>query len=270
LTTTTSDPRIVHVNMKIERARVHLADLRTKVSQFAQSSPVQIGTTHHPESRRLLYQVTAVRQVPWEIALIAGDAIQNLMSALDHLAYQLVCVDTGDDPPNPRWIYFPIAESEASYMEKREGKIKGAARRTIEAVDSLKPYKGGNDALWRLYRLNNIEKHRLLLTVASQHQGIHLGQLVSNIMRTTFSEGAAQAFASTNFYVAPATKGPLVPGFVLMTGDVDEEPNLKQTFAFAVALNEAGISEGGNLVSVIEELADAVDQTTAVLCPFLA
>ena len=34
-----------------------------------------------------------------------------------------------------------------------------------EAIDALKPYGGGNDFLWRLHDLNNIDKHRLLFTV---------------------------------------------------------------------------------------------------------
>lgn len=85
------------------------------------------------------------------------------MSALDHLAYQLVCSDTGDNPPNPNWIYFPISDDASKYRQKKSGKIAGAAQATFDAIDGLKPYKGGNDLIWKLYRLNNIEKHRLLL-----------------------------------------------------------------------------------------------------------
>jgi hypothetical protein len=36
----------------------------------------------------------------------------------------------------------------------------------IEAIDALKPYKGGNDALWRIHELDNIDKHRTLFTLA--------------------------------------------------------------------------------------------------------
>ena len=35
----------------------------------------------------------------------------------------------------------------------------------VDAIDAIKPYKGGNDTLWRLHGLNNIDKHRLLITV---------------------------------------------------------------------------------------------------------
>jgi hypothetical protein len=58
-----------------------------------------------------VYYVLSVEPTPESLALIAGDAIQNLMSALDHLAFQMVCNDTEDNPPNPSWIYFPIADA---------------------------------------------------------------------------------------------------------------------------------------------------------------
>ncbi len=32
--------------------------------------------------------------------------------------------------------------------------------------DKLKPYKGGNDLLWGIHELDNIDKHRSLFTVA--------------------------------------------------------------------------------------------------------
>jgi hypothetical protein len=34
----------------------------------------------------------------------------------------------------------------------------------IERIERLKPYKGGNDPLWRIHELDNIDKHRTLLT----------------------------------------------------------------------------------------------------------
>jgi len=153
--------------------------------------------------------------------LIAGDAIQNLMTTLDHLAYQVVCNDTGDAPPNPNWIYFPIADDAAKYEAKKHGKMKGASQKTFDVIDTLKPYKGGNDLLWTLYRLNNIEKHRMLLTVGSQAAGVNLGQDMSRGFRKAFPD---KAFTPLNCFFMPADKGfPLKPGFELFIGAVDEK-----------------------------------------------
>ncbi len=119
------------------------------------ANPYKVGAKHDPQTRKLIYYVASVEPTPECLPLIAGDAIQNLMSALDHLAYQIVCSDTADNPPNPNWIYFPIADDAAKYEAVKRGKIKGARQETFDAIDALKPYKGGNDLLWILYKLKN-------------------------------------------------------------------------------------------------------------------
>jgi len=191
------------------------------------------------------------------------------MSALDHLAYQIVCRDTSDNPPNPNWIYFPIADNLQKY-ESKKAKIQGASGATFAAFDALKPYKGDNDALWSLYRLNNIEKHRLLLTVGSQAGGINLGQLMVGHLRGTFSEGAVNAFEAMDIYLNPADKGfPLQPGFELYIGAPDEELNPKQQFRFDVVVNESGICEGKPLLALTNELIVLVEGIVTTLIPHL-
>jgi hypothetical protein len=39
----------------------------------------------------------------------------------------------------------------------------------IEAIDRLNPYRGGNEALWRIHELDNIDKHRSLFTVSHDY-----------------------------------------------------------------------------------------------------
>jgi hypothetical protein len=202
--------------------------------------------------------------------LIAGDAIQNLMSALDHLAYQLVCKDTADNPPKPGNIYFPIADDRAKYDRKKQDKMQGAPPTTIAEIDALQPYRGGDNALWSLHRLNNIEKHRLLLTVGAQAAGIHLGQLVSPKLAPGFSPAAVAMFEGMNLFLMPADKGfPLRPGFGLYMGAPDEEPNPKLQFRFMVALNEPGIAEGKPVLETVRELTSRVEDVVQALSPLL-
>jgi hypothetical protein len=202
--------------------------------------------------------------------LTAGDAIQNLMSALDHLAYQLVCKDTADNPPQPSRIYFPIADDRAMYDGIKQRKMQGATPATIAAIDAIQPYRGGDDAIWSLLRLNNIEKHRLLLTVGAQADGIHLGQLVSSNLASVFSPAAVAAFESMNIYLLPADKGfPLQPGFELYIGAPDEEPNPKLQFRFMVVLNEPGIAEGKPVLETLRELTSRVEGVVQALSPLL-
>ncbi len=46
-------------------------------------------------------------------------------------------------------------------------RIQGARREAIEAIDALKPYKGGNDPLWLLRRLDNTDKHSFILPIGA-------------------------------------------------------------------------------------------------------
>lgn len=266
----TVDERLKHVTLKVKRAKEHIAALERALRVFFETSPYKVGAKHDPKTRKLIYYVTSAESVPGCLPLIAGDAIQNLMSALDHLAYQMVCSDTGDAPPNPNWIYFPIADDAAKYEAKKRGKMEGASQGTFDAIDALKPYKGGNDLLWILYRLNNIEKHRLLLTVGAQAAGINLSQLMAGHLIATFPPEAVAAFESMNVFLNPADKGfPLKPGFELYVGAVDEKPNSKQQFRFDVALSELGIIEGKPLIETVNQLSVLVDGIVSTLTPRL-
>jgi hypothetical protein len=265
------DPaRLRHVSLKVERAKAHVAELAGAVQKFFSTNPYAVGSKHHPETRKLIYFVAAVKAAPDDLSLLAGDAIQNLSTALDHLAYQVVCKDTQDAPPNPRGIYFPIADDYQSYEASKARKLQGAKAATVQCFDMLKPYRGGNDNLWRLARLNNIEKHRLLFTVGSQAAGIHLGQLMSGRLPKGFTPGMASAMQSMNLFLNPADKGfPLQPGFELYIGDVDEAPNPKQEFRFELVLNEPGVAEGMNLVDTVNALTTEVERVVQELTPLL-
>lgn len=271
----TVDERLRHVTLKLERAKEHVGDLNRELRAFLDTKPYGVACKTDPKTRKPVYYVSCVHPIPESIPLIAGDGIQNLMSALDHLAYQIVCSDTMDNPPNPNWIYFPIADDAAKYEAKKRGKIEGAAQESFDAIDALKPYKGGNDLLWILYRLNNIEKHRLLLTVGSQAEGIHLGQLMATVVRSLPDDfakrsGMLPGLESLSAFLVPDDKGfPLKEGFELYIGAPDEKPNPKQQFRFTVALNEPGIVEGKPLIETLHQLTTLVEGIVTALKPRL-
>lgn len=106
----------------------HAGVPRTRGACPRQTAPYKVAVNRDPQTRKPIYFVSSADQVPDAIPLLAGDTIQNLMSTLDHLAYQLVCRDTGDKPANPNWIYFPITDDRAAYEAKKGGKMQGASR----------------------------------------------------------------------------------------------------------------------------------------------
>jgi hypothetical protein len=266
--------RLIHITLKVQRAKLHIASLEREIRAFLDTKPYEVGTKRDPQTRRLIYYVTKVDPVPVVLALIAGDAVQNLMCALDHLAYQLVGSDTGDKPPNPNWIYFPIADDAARYNAKKARKMEGAAQETLDAVDALKPYKGGNDSLWVLYRLNNVEKHRLLLTVGSKATSFNvLRDAARNVPPGEVWKRARpllEQLADQGLFLQLKDTGfPLKAGFELYIDRVDAEPDPKQEFRFDVALNEAGIIESESLLTALQQLTTVVEGVITALAPRL-
>jgi len=266
--------RLRQVTLKVERAKEHSRRLEEGLTAFFATNPYGVSCKQQPESRRPVYFVSRADAIPDSISLIAGDVIQNLMSALDHLAYQLVCSDTTDRPPNPDWIYFPVRSSADEYHAKKRGKMQGAADETFALIDSVQPYKGGNDLLWTLYKLNTIEKHRLLLTVGAQAAGIQLGPLLAGAMsRERNSNTSAEIFEwlrDMPEFLMPADKGfPMKEGFELYIGAVDEQPDPNMKFRFMVALDEPGIVDGKPLADLLQQLVSLVEGVVTTMAPRL-
>src|SRR3990172_7190365 len=120
---TTVADRLRQISSKVERAKRHVQELDREIKSFLHSNPYRVGAKRDPETGQLVYDVTSIVPTPEVLPLIAGDVIQNLMSALGHLAYQLVCSDTNDAPPKPDGIYFPIADTMEKYEAVKRGKV---------------------------------------------------------------------------------------------------------------------------------------------------
>ena len=225
---------------KLEQARRHVSNLEKSIGSFLNSSPFKTGTTVDAETKRRKYLIISAEDVPIEIALIAGDVFQNLRSALDHLAYGLC---SGSRRSKDR-IYFPIADSKARYEEKKAEWTKGMSREAKTRIDELKPYKGGNDILWRLRELNNIDKHRLLVTVESYLHSIDIGAfMVQSFPDLSVFEGKASAWVTRT--------DPLLP---LKVGDVlfGDAPNAKEK---AIPFNRCSSQRArNNFGSVFDEV----------------
>lgn len=154
------------IRSKIGRAKKHINDFRIATTEFNKTKPCNVVIERDPETGKLIYTVTKVDPIPPQLRIIAGDAIQNLRSALDYIVYALVYAHSGKRSTK---VEFPISDCEP-LTEKQQsrfaGKVEGMRQDAIEAIQRIKPYKGGDDTLWRLHRLNIIDKHRLL-TAAS-------------------------------------------------------------------------------------------------------
>src|ERR1035441_2164922 len=163
-----ADDRLRLICVKIERAEKHLDELEEAVLSLGEATFKLISFDSQPETGKPFLNVRPLNVYPPEIPAISGDVIHNLRSALDHLAFHLVQIGItfGETPPE-KWedIQFPIFPSSESYEAGKGRRIQGARREAIKAIDALKPYKGGNEPLWLLRRLDNTDKHSFILPI---------------------------------------------------------------------------------------------------------
>ena len=161
----TANERMILIKVKVERARKHLAEFEDDASKFRESYLYVVGPKKNPETgKRHIDKPVKVPVASFTLIAVAGDVIQNLRSALDHLVYQLVLVGSPGVEPSKE-VGFPICDSARSYEIAKVRKLKGVRSEAISKIDSIKPYKDGNDDLWKLHKCNNIDKHRALLTI---------------------------------------------------------------------------------------------------------
>jgi hypothetical protein len=64
---------------------------------------------------------------------------------------------------------FPIGRDFDNYKAlKKGGAVAGMSPEAKKAIDDLRPYKGGNEALWRIHQFDIVDKHRHLLIAGYQ------------------------------------------------------------------------------------------------------
>lgn len=158
--------------LKIERANAHIPNVREHVIKFLATNPWEMFTEVGPGNAEECIKVRPTREAPGEIAVICGEIIYDLRSALDQLACALA---TQNGYADVRGTYFPFAgskdEFEAASNRKKTSKLSPGA---VSLIDLLQPYKGGNDLLWALNKLGNTDKHQMLIPMAAANLGAQL------------------------------------------------------------------------------------------------
>jgi hypothetical protein len=246
--------QLAGIQTKIKWAKKHIRNLNKRVLAFSDAEPYSIGVKHDPKTRELVDYVSHVEDVPADIAQIAGDAVFNLVSILDHLAYRLF-LKSGGKPPDGRLVYFPIG-SRATTAEKHKSecarKVKGISPPIVDALFAVEAYKGGKgQQLWSLNELNNLSKHRELMTVAVRIADLEVG-----------ADGAS--------FPGIAPKDPLCPlkvGDELFRRAPDDKVHQDIGFTVDVAIHEPQIAE---TKSVVETLHHFLNLVHAIVQQFTA
>jgi hypothetical protein len=188
--------------------------------------------------------------------------IQTLRSALDHVAYQLFRRGPGGKGDG-KHIYFPIAENKLKYDNQKGGQTSGMSSQAIAAIDAIQPYGGGNDVLWHLHALNNVDKHRLILTAGSAVRSVDFGAYITQ----KAPKGSPLSRAYLSVFLKPGDNDyPLEVGTIVFT-DIGLEV-IALPVKFEIVLYEKGVVEGKPLLETVQAMITAVEKVIADLKPF--
>ena len=137
------------------------ADAFENCDAYVFRTEVEARSTH-----AITYQSFAVeRKAPSdEWPLLAGEAIQNIRSALDHMVY---AASGGQSRTQ-----FPIFTDPVEFEKKAPGMLVGVPDSVRETIEKAQPYRDyppdpAQTMLEQLRVLSNLDKHRTLATVVS-------------------------------------------------------------------------------------------------------
>ncbi|HEY3436014.1 MAG TPA: hypothetical protein VGK41_10215 [Solirubrobacterales bacterium] len=254
--------------LKLDRAKRHLGDLESVIERFFETDPYLVAVEDNSETNRREFRVVRAQPVPMDLSVIGGDAVHNLRSALDHLIWQLVLANGGK--PNKRTA-FPVWGSEADFVASRPGYAKGVSEEAVEVLYGLKPYKGGNDALWRIHQLDIVDKHRLLLAVAMRQEHVVL-DMTASFNRTAEAEGWEPIPDLPPMPVAlnPAEREIVEEGSLVFSAPLGDQSHDDAQFAFQIALCEPEVPIYEPVVKALHELTSFVDEVIDLFAPLIA
>lgn len=160
---------VVYCDLSEANASIDWADrqidlLSAQISCLAQENPHTFTKARQP-NEHLLFYVEINKKA---LDMISGDVnsiIQAQRSSLDYLAVALAKRNKASVLTD---VYFPIVKT-SDDLTKRQAldKIKRISHADQATIHSLKPYQGGNDALYGLHWLNIERKHRKLGAVGA-------------------------------------------------------------------------------------------------------
>lgn len=155
---------------KVERATKHIHDLNELLASFTQSNFYSVSIQEHNGINWLHVDVDKSTFPTIDAALIIGDALHNLKSALDILYFQATHETAGVTDHRTR---FPIRQDRQKLVAAINGGLKqksladNPSARAIQDVliNVVKAYQTGNRSLWALHDMNIMDKHQLLIPV---------------------------------------------------------------------------------------------------------
>jgi hypothetical protein len=174
---------------KLARADEHMKALDKALKRFVNQRPYRAVIENVDPGREAVLRARIDSQPPDELSALIGDALFNMRSGLDHIAWRLSKPTTDQEGH----VEFPIfgPGREADYAKTISRKLPGASMDALKEVEAVQPFNGkhpGWHPLWRLYLLSNRDRHRLLHLTGATAQLAELHYTEVRDMSLTLAE----------------------------------------------------------------------------------
>jgi hypothetical protein len=260
---------------KLAWSSQHLHALDLEIKNFLERNKFTARGEQRDRTREFDIIVNETPRLPSHWSLMAGDAIHNMRSALDHLVWVLSLSHL--TPPDPsswaaRQIQYPITTSPDDYWGKparpgKRAKLGARAQRlrfvpdeARTLIDKTQPHRGGDDAhdhpLAVIAAYSNEDKHKklvasaVLATAVEFRIGFRAAPVTGQPRITPFQFTQSEEWLRTD-----ANLGVLIfsEGTTCEHGEVIVQPTFTGDVAFGI--------EGQPLLSVValEKVLDSIN-----------
>ena len=168
------NPVLDGARAKIQRAGHHLREIDEAIGQLwaaERDSTSGAFPGHKMDEQHLIVYRPHSAPLDPSFALMVGDFIHNVRSALDHLVFQLAQLH-GAPAAAADKTTFPVCLTKKAFDNISKSKlVPFISPAALAEIEKFQPYSTGDaeqDVLWVLSKLDIIDKHRLLIVTKSK------------------------------------------------------------------------------------------------------
>jgi hypothetical protein len=164
--------------MQLDRADEQLDALIDELGSWNADVPYELRDKVDPTSKDRVVTIEVDAGALPKFSMLIGECLQSLRSTLDYFAHDLAGSFSGRTLAEPvaKGTEFPIFGDRAMTPRERTRKVGALDPRAQAKIDRMQPVTRGpafgEHPLWWLHELNNIDKHRIPLAVATTPDSI--------------------------------------------------------------------------------------------------
>lgn len=248
---------------KLTRAAQHLHAL-TKHSDRIQRTRSSLEARYVSDAHAFDLVLRTGEYPPLFLELILGDFVQNLRSALDFLAWQLVAdsdPDALEDEGFARQIQFPIHDAVDGFA--RSETVQRVGQRSRELMERFQPFQNLQEGthlvnpLSILQAMSSVDKHRVLIPALGKVQLDNIE--IHSTVALDVAEG--NVLVETSSVVGDETAICRIPVLGSVPADASVKPRFREPPSVEFPVEAVGmmrLDQFSDLLAQITEVVEAV------------